>query len=195
MGKLSKARQRGVWPEGGLVGYGARPRVEVTISMDREEYDWLAGFVRTTGHVWCVEDALNKAVSAMKGEEPMAHFADGIAWQHDIPASALLFRPHGEPTAKAVDRLYMAALFLAEVSRSGMFHFVRVDNLPPPDVIALAQAALGEDLDLQAEIERARKEWDTELADLKAEFATETRKKHDGAPGVADLSDEDDIPF
>lgn len=195
MAKLSKARQRGVWPECGLVGYGDRPRVEVTISMDREEYDWLAGFVRTTGHVWCVEDALNKAVEALKGDVPMAHFADGIAWQHDIPASALLFRPHGEPTAKAVDRLYMAALFLAEVSRSSMFHFVREDNLPPPGVLAIAQAALGEDLDLQAEIERARKEWDAELAEMEAESATEIRKKQDGAPDDADLSDEDDIPF
>jgi hypothetical protein len=195
MVKLSKARQRGLWPEHGPIGYGDRPRVEVAISMDRDEYEWLARFVRTNGHVWCVEDALNKAVTAMRGEEPMAHFAYGIAWQHDISASTLLFRPHDEPAAKAVDRLYMAALFVAEVSRTSMFHFVRDDNLPPPDVLALAQAALGEDLDLQAEIERARKEWDAELADMEAEAHKEARKRQDDSPDDADLSGEDDIPF
>ncbi|HUF79691.1 MAG TPA: hypothetical protein VMN03_01035, partial [Burkholderiales bacterium] len=161
MAKLSKARQRGVWPERGLVGYGARPRVDVTISMDREEYEWLAGFVHTTGHVWCVEDALNKAVSAVKGDEPMAHFAHGIAWQHGIGASDLLFRARDEDAANAaVDLLYMAALFLAEVSRLNLSRLVRDNDLPSPEVLALAQAAVGEDRDIQAEIEHARKEKD-----------------------------------
>lgn len=189
MAKLSKARQRGLWPEPGPIGYGEKPRVEVAISMDRDNYEWLARFVSTTGHVWCVEDAVNKAVTAMRGDDPMAHFVHGIAWQHDTPASDLLFRPRDDAAAKAVGRLYLAALFVAELSRADMVHFVRNDSLPPPDVLALAQAALGEDRNLQAEIERARKEVDAELAGLEAEDEAET------SGHGADPKDEDDIPF
>lgn len=201
MAKLSKARQRGVWPERGLVGYGDRPRVEVTISMDREEYEWLAGFVHTTGHVWCVEDALNKAVAAVKGDEPMAHFAHGIAWQHGIRPSDLLFRAHDEHAANtAVDRLYMAALFLAEVSRSSMLPFVRHDDLPSPEVLALAQAAVGQNRDLQAEIEHARKELDALYAQMVADIDMEDRQMQGKSEKTSsdtrtrgDL--DDDIPF
>ena len=195
MAKLSKARQRGLWPERGPIGYGDRERVEVAISMKREDYDWLAGFVHMTGHVSCVEDALNAAVRAMRGEKAMAHFVHGIAWQHDVPASELLLRP-GDDAAKAVGRLYAAALFVAELSRSHMFHFVREDNLPAPDVLEIAQAALGENLNLQAEIERARKEVDAELAEIEAEADQEIRTLEQGSSDqAAEPSDDDGIPF
>lgn len=188
MARLSKARQRGLWPEVMPIGYGDRPRVEVAVSMEKDDYDWLAGFVHTTGHVWCAEDALNKAVEAMRGEEPMAYFADGIAWQHDVPASDLLFRPHGEADSAAVSRLYMAALFVAEVSRSGLLSLVRDENLPPADILALAQTALGEGRDLQAEIDAARKEVARIDAEDMAEAAAEESR-----PDDPDL--DDDIPF
>lgn len=201
MARLSKARQRGLWPERSPIKDGARPRIDVMISMDREEYEWLADFVRTTGHVWCVEDALNKAVTAMKGDQPMAHFAHGIAWQHGISATDLLFGARNEdPANTAVDRLYMAALFLAELSRSSMLMLVLEDDLPSPEVLTLAQAALGEDRDIQAEIEHARKELEALYAQMAPDAAVEDRqsqRKSDKPSGDTGTSGDldDGIPF
>jgi len=196
MARLSKARLRGLYPEPKPIGYLGGPRVEVAISMDREDYDWLAGFVSPTGHVWCVEEALNQAVAAMKGDRTMAGHVEGIAWQHGVHPREALFGPVNDPQmARAADRLYEAARFVAAFARGGMYPFVPADELPDQAVLALAQAALGNECDLQAEIRRAQADLEAEYAEVAAEAHEMPAKPcphHDRRSGD---SDEDGISF
>lgn len=188
--KLSQARRRGLHPETEPIGY-MQPHVTVTFAMERGLYEWLAGQVGIGEHSFCVEDALNKAVAAMKGDQPLLGLTQNLAEARNTDLLSVLVGPRwnadgqedsgdGGPNERAARRLLHASLFLAQVERYGMERAIDLFGVPPDDSVALAQEAVGDDRDLRAEITAAQ---ESRAADA----------GHNAR--IDDPCDRDDIPF
>ncbi|GHF70121.1 hypothetical protein [Seohaeicola zhoushanensis] len=152
MKRLTKARERGLYPIPEPMTYHNQSRVEITVSVNEDVYDFLAANIQPTNTFWSIETIVNEALDTIVGKKVgINHMVDIAQLRRSRPETIMFGKISGAAERKAMMDLFEACWALA-------VHLTSEDKgdskLPIRNLLAMLSLAMHDQRELAAELAR-----------------------------------------